>query len=121
MAADVEKSEKSMKSVKIASAEVDNTDDAEFMEWSLFHKTQHELTCRVIPRIDNDFVIKFAFEKLDCTSVFEVIMRILIDRCFCCQAGHNGTSGAQRDRKKTPLFRLCRFLHLNNFQFLKHI
>lgn len=71
VAADIEKSEKSRKSVKTASAGVENTADAEFMDWSLFHKTHHELTCRVIPRIDNDFVIKFAFEKLDCTSVFE--------------------------------------------------
>ena len=40
--------------------------------WKMFHKTRHELRLRVTPRVDKDFVAKFAFEKIDCKSTFEV-------------------------------------------------
>jgi len=46
-------------------------DEADLDDWSLFHKTEHEVKCRIIPRVDKDFVIKFAFEKIHCSSVFE--------------------------------------------------
>ena len=40
--------------------------------WNFFHKTSHELRLRVTPRVDKDFVAKFSFEKISCTSEFEV-------------------------------------------------
>jgi len=51
-------------------------DDAEEAEdesrgWNFFHKTSHELRLRVTPRVDKDFVAKFSFEKISCTSEFE--------------------------------------------------
>jgi len=46
----------------------------EIMDWTFFHKTRHDLRFRVIPRVDKDFVIKFAFEKIDCTSDFEQLV-----------------------------------------------
>jgi len=39
--------------------------------WNFFHKTSHELRLRVTPRVDKDFVAKFSFEKISCTSEFE--------------------------------------------------
>ena len=71
--------EPNMKSMEHVKAESPSAANGEMLDWSLFHRTRHSLRFRMIPRVDKDFVIKFAFEKIDCTSDFEVhcTLRIL--------------------------------------------
>jgi len=61
-----------------ASSDLSQEDEVESDEndpkcWKLYHKTHHQVLLRVIPRVDKDFIAKFAFEKIECSSVFEVV------------------------------------------------
>jgi len=66
VAADCESNQTSMEG-----SETQSTSEDEMRDWSLFHRTRHTLRFKMIPRVDKEFVIKFAFEKIDCVSDFE--------------------------------------------------